>query len=331
MIEQLEHQLSQPSPADIDAMARLDNDLIILGVGGKMGPTLVRRACNVSNEAGIKREIIAVSRSRPAASSAGFRHIPADLLDPSTVRRLPDAANVIYLVGRKFGSSGNEALTWAANTVVPVLTAERYADSRIVALSTGNVYPFMSPSSGGATEYTPLAPVGECAQSALARERILEYFAQEKNLRAVILRFNYAVEPSYGVLVDPTLKMLNKTPIDLTVGYVNFVWQGDANSIAIRALHYRQSPSRVFNVTGAETHSVRTLATPIGNASGIDPVFENHESTTALLNDSSEGRRIFGEPSGDAGECIRRTVPWLQAGGSTLGKATHFETRSGKF
>ncbi len=328
-IADLEELLSRPSAADIDELAHLDGDILCLGAGGKMGPTLVRRALRASRESGRKGDIIAVSRS--GEFPEGVRHIAADLLDPAAVQRLPQAPNVIYLVGRKFGSTGNEPLTWATNAAVPVLVAGRYAGARIVVLSTGNVYPYVPGDSAGATEATPLAPVGEYAQSALARERLFEYYSKTHQTRMAIIRLNYAVEPRYGVLVDIATKILRRAPIDLTTGYVNIIWQGDASSVCLRALNYCKSPPRVINVTGSETHSVRQLAQRIGQQLGLDPTFSGQEAATALLSDASECLKLFGAPSVGVDEAIRRTVDWLVAGGVTLGKATHFEVRSGKF
>ncbi len=328
-IEELEEFLSRPSPADIEAMGQLQGDILVLGAGGKMGPTLVRRAWRASQQNGRRREILAVSRS--GAFPAGVRHIAADLLDPAAIRRLPDAPNIIYLVGRKFGSTGNEPLTWATNAAVPVLVGERYAGARMVVLSTGNVYPYVPAFSGGATETTAPAPVGEYAQSALARERLFQFYSNTHATRIVIIRLNYAVEPRYGVLVDLAAKILNRTPIDLTMGYVNVIWQGDANSVCLRALPHAESPARIINLTGAETHAVRDLARRLGTHLGIEPVFTGQEAETALLSNASACRKVFGEPSVDMDEAIRRTVDWVVAGGATLGKPTHFETRSGQF
>ncbi|QOY91261.1 NAD-dependent epimerase/dehydratase family protein [Paludibaculum fermentans] len=327
--ETLEELLSRPSAADIEALATLDGDILVLGAGGKMGPTLVQRAWRASQESGRPRQVFAVARS--GAFPAGVRHIAADLLDPAAIQRLPDAPNIIYLVGRKFGSSGNEALTWATNAAVPVLVGARYPGARIVVLSTGNVYPFVAHDSGGATEATQPAPVGEYAQSALARERIFEYYAQAHSTKVAIMRLNYAVEPRYGVLVDIATKILNRTAIDLTMGYVNFIWQGDANSVCIRALQHCESPARVFNLTGTETHSVRSLAQQIGERLGLEPVFSGQEAETALLSSSASCRSVFGPPSMPVEVSIQLTLDWLGAGGTTLGKATHFETRSGRF
>ena len=293
-----------------------------------MGPTLVQRAFRASVASGRKREIIAVARSGEFPSAV--RRIAADVLDPESVKKLPDAPNIIYLVGRKFGSAGNEVMTWATNAMVPVLVGLRYRHSRIVVLSSGNVYPFVQPGSGGAIETTPPAPLGEYAQSVLARERVFEYFAQVDGTRVAIMRLIYAVEPRYGVLVDIAAKILGGTPLDLSMGYVNVIWQGDANSICLRALCHCEAPARVFNLTG-DIHSVRDLARRIGERLRRQPVFVGEEADTALLINSGACRELFGAPQTEIAEMIERTARWLEGGGTTLGKPTHFETRNGRF
>lgn len=328
-VEEVESLLSRPSSADIEFFGRLEGDVMVLGASGKMGPTLVHRALLASQASGRPRRIIAVSRSGSYAE--GVTHIQADLLNPAGIRDLPDAPNIIYLVGRKFGSTGNESLTWATNAVVPARVGERFASSRIVALSTGNVYPFVPVDSGGAVESTVPAPVGEYAQSALARERIFEHYAQGQGTPVVLVRLNYAVEPRYGVLVDLARKVLARQPIDVTMGHVNIIWQGDANSVCLRALELCASPARFLNLTGPETLLVRDLATRIGKAAGIQPEFTGQESPTALLNNAAECARIFGPPSVSVDQAIAYTVEWLMGGGATLDKPTHFEVRSGRF
>jgi nucleoside-diphosphate-sugar epimerase len=326
-VEEVEELLSRPNPADVAMFARLEGDLMVIGASGKMGPTLVRRALRASGAG--KRRIIAVSRS--GGYPDGVEHIAADLLDPAQVRALPFVENVVYLVGRKFGSTGNEPLTWATNAIVPAWVGERFGGARMVALSTGNVYPFVAVDSGGATEETATAPVGEYAQSALARERVIQYFSQTNGLRAALIRLNYAVEPRYGVLVDLARKVLAREPVDLTMGYVNVIWQGDANSVCLRALEICESPARILNLTGGETLAVRDLASRIGAAAGVEPLFSGSESPNALLSNASECVRLFGEPVIGVDEAIQHVVSWLQGGGETLGKPTHFEVRSGKF
>ncbi len=327
---ELEDALSRPSAADVDAVKSLEGDIMVLGAGGKMGPTLVRRAARAVKEAAKRTRVYAVAR-RAGQYGEGVDSIGADLLDRAQISSLPDAPNVIYLVGRKFGSTGNEPLTWATNAIVPVWVAERFAASRIVALSTGNVYPFVPVASGGATEQTPTAPVGEYAQSALARERIFQYFSDTRGTRIALLRLNYAIEMRYGVLVDIATKVLDRTPIDLAMGYANVIWQGDANSVCLRALSVADSPARVLNLTGPELMSVRSIAEQFGSLFGVDPVFTGAEADTALLSNASECHRIFGPPAVKAVELMPAIAEWLRAGNRLLGKPTHFETRSGRF
>jgi len=328
--QEIEDLLSAPSEADIAAFAKFEGDLIVLGAGGKMGPTLVRRARNAADASGSKLRIYAVARSGPVGVDR-VEHIPADLLDRKQVLELPDAANVVYMAGRKFGSTGNEPLTWAVNAIAPAFVAERYRDSRIVAFSTGNVYPFVPVDSGGATESTTPAPIGDYAQSALARERVFEYYSAQYRTPMVLLRLNYAAEARYGVLVDIASKVLSRSPVSLEMGYVNIIWQGDANSACLRSLLLCSTPPLVLNLTGAERLSVRRLAEDFGRRFGIEPVFEGVESPNALLSNSSRFRELLGSGHKPLGELMDLVAEWLTSGGRTLGKPTHFETRSGTF
>lgn len=328
--EQLEELLARPTPADVEAAAQLSGDVVVLGAGGKMGPSLLHRLRRAAAEAGRPLRISAVTRSGQTFGP-GIEPIAADLLQRAHVQALPDAANVIYMVGRKFGSTGNEALTWAVNTYTPALVAERYAQSRIVAFSTGNVYPFVPVASGGATEATLPAPIGDYAQSALGRERTFEYFAQTNGTPVTILRLNYAVEPRYGVLLDIATKVQQGQPVDLAMGYVNVIWQGDANSICLRSFPLCSSPARILNLTGPETLSVRELALQFGRLLGVEPVFTGQEAPTALLNNAAECQRLFGPPTVSPAEVVAMVAHWVQTGGRTLNKPTHFETRTGQF
>ncbi|HEX8984949.1 MAG TPA: NAD(P)-dependent oxidoreductase [Bryobacteraceae bacterium] len=327
---ELDTFLAAPSEADVEFMRRLKGDLIVLGAAGKMGPSLVARAKRAATEAGSQTRVIAVTRSG-APVAEGVETIAADLLDRAQVSRLPDARNVIYMVGRKFGSTGNEPLTWAVNALVPALVAERYRGSRIVAFSTGNVYPFLPVESGGATESTRPAPIGDYAQSALARERIFEYFSDKDGTPVLILRLNYAVELRYGVLVDIAQKVLAGIPIELAMGYVNVIWQGDANSVCLRSLEMAASPACALNLTGTELLSVRRLAMDFGHRFAITPIFEGEEGPNALLSNAALCRERFGSPAVSVPEMVDMIAQWLPAGGRTLGKPTHFETRTGSF
>ena len=314
-------------------MAALDGDLLILGVAGKMGPTMAMRARRAAPKG---KRVIGVSRfsnagSRAVLEAAGVETIASDLLDEGALDRLPDAANVLFMTGRKFGSTGDEGLTWAMNTFMPGMAAARFRNSRIVAFSSGNIYPFTPVTSGGATEACGLAPVGEYAQSVLGRERMLQYYSGCYGMPMVILRLNYAIDLRYGVLLDIGTKVFERTPIDLTMGNANVIWQGDANSVALRSFAHVRSPPLVMNLTGPETISIRDVAMRFGRHFGVEPAFTGTESQSALLNNASLCHRIFGYPSVTPDEMIEWTARWIGMGGATLGKPTHFETRDGKF
>lgn len=321
---QLDEALTAPHPEDIECVAKLPGDILVLGAAGKMGPSLVRRVERAVAAAGVSKRVIAVSRS-------GAGGIAADLLDERSVAALPDAENVLYLAGRKFGSTDNAPLTWATNTWTPALAARKFRGSRIVAFSTGNVYPLLPPASGGATEATPAAPVGEYAQSALARERIFEYFSAANNTPVTLLRLNYAIDLRYGVLLEIGQKVFTRSPVDLTMGFVNVIWQGDANSVCLRALALCTAPPRILNLTGPEILSVRDLARRFGEHFGLEPVFQGEEGATALLSNAAECRRLLGPPRVGIDEMVAMTASWIRGGGRTLGKPTHYETRDGAF
>ena len=330
--QQLEDILSQPSEADIKAMASLEGDLLILGVAGKMGPSLARRA----RRACAKKRIIGVARfSTPGIErylqDAGIETISLDLLEPGALARLPDVENVIFMAARKFGSTGNESLTWAMNAWLPGLVAERFRFSKIVAFSTGNVYPLTPVAEGGASESTPPEPVGEYGQSALGRERMFEYFSNRYGTQVALLRLNYAIDLRYGVLLDVGQKVFERRPVDLRMGHANVIWQGDANSICLRSFAHCQSPPFVLNVTGAETVSIRSVARRFGERFGIQPLFEGSESATALLSDASRCHELFGSPSISLDQMIDWIADWIGMGGVTLNKPTHFEVRDGRF
>jgi nucleoside-diphosphate-sugar epimerase len=336
-MDQLEEVLSRPRAADVSAMKQVQGDLLILGVGGKMGPSLARLARRASDDAGVRRSIVAVARfsnqELPAELSRhGIETIACDLLEPGALNRLPDIPNVIFMAARKFGSSGAEHLTWAMNTYLPGLVAERYRNSRIVAFSTGNVYPLRSAAEGGANESTPVGPIGEYAQSALGRERMFEYGSSRHGTPVAILRLNYAVELRYGVLVDIGRAVFEHRPVALSMPLVNVIWQGDANSWCLRSFAHCQSPPLVLNITGPETLSVRQVAADFGRHFGIEPSFgvESNDSTS-LLNDASRANSMFGPPDVSTAEMIACIADWIREGGLMLNKPTHFQTRDGRF
>jgi nucleoside-diphosphate-sugar epimerase len=333
---ELDHLLSTPSPADLSAMSALTGDLLILGVAGKMGPTLAVRAARAVTESGAPVKVIGVSRfsdpnARAQLESAGIETIAADLLDSDQLDALPEAPNVIFMAARKFGSTGDEALTWAMNTWLPAQVARRYRDSRIVAFSSGNVYPLVPVSSGGAMEETPPGPIGEYAQSVLGRERLFEHFSKVYGTPGVLLRLNYAVELRYGVLYDIARKVFDRRPVDVTMGHANVIWQGDANSVCLRSFDLCASPTAVLNLTGPETLAVRDVAAGFGARFGVDPIVQGTEAETALLNNASRCTELFGPPAVTVDQMMDWIAAWIEQGGETLNKPTHFEARDGKF
>lgn len=328
---ELEDLLSRPSDRDEVAMRALRGPLLILGAGGKMGPTLAMRA----KRAGAAH-VIAVARYSSAGirmqlEKAGIETVAEDLLNPDALQRLPEAPHVIFMAAMKFGTSGAEHLTWAMNTYLPGLVAHRYRESEIVAFSTGNVYPLTPIATGGATEESETNPVGEYAQSALGRERMFQYGSHKYGTRGVLLRLNYATELRYGVLLDIGQKVFQGKPVDLSMGMANVIWQGDANSACLQAFQYCASPPLVVNLTGPEALSVRWIAHEFGRHFSIEPRFDGSEATTALLSNSSRAIRLFGYPTVAPSEMIEWIAGWIREGAPTLGKPTHFETRDGRF
>jgi len=329
-IAALEDELSRPNEADCAFMRALEGDLLVLGAGGKMGPSLAVRA---RRAAGSRARIIAVSRfssgeARQLLASAGVETIASDFLDRAQVARLPDCANILFLAGRKFGSMENMPLTWMINTLAPALVAEKFQNARIVVLSSGNVYPF---SVNGCGEEMRPAPVGEYAQSVLGRERVFEYFSHRDGTPMTIIRLNYAIDLRYGVLLDIGRRVWQQRPVPLAMGGVNVIWQGDANSVILRALALAAVPPCILNVTGPEVLRVRWIAERFGAAFGIAPQFEGSAAETALLSDASRCCRLLGPPLVDARQLIQWQAEWIRAGQPTLGKPTHFEVRDGAF
>jgi len=333
---ELEEFLSRPSDADVAAIAQLDGDLLILGAGGKMGPGLARRARRAAQKGGVCKRIVAVARFsdprlRESLASDGIETLASDLLHPGALSQLPDISNVIFMAARKFGTTGAEDLTWAINTYLPGLIAERYRASRIVAFSTGNVYALRHAMQGGAVESTPAAPEGEYAQSALGRERMFEYGSRQWGTPVAILRLNYAIDLRYGVLLDIGTAVFERRPIDLRVALVNVIWQGDANSICLRSFALCQSPPCFLNLTGPETLSVRYIAEEFGRRFCVQPTFSSEEMPTALLSNAARAHQMFGYPTVTISEMIDWTAAWISSGGARLNKPTHFEVRDGKF
>lgn len=334
--EQLEQLLTAPNAADIDFVGRQRGDFVILGAGGKMGPTLARRLRLAIQSAGGSQRVIAVSRfesgpARDELESAGVEIIAADLLDPEAVRTLPKAENVLYLAGRKFGSTADPELTWAMNALVPAWVADHYRASRIVAFSTGNIYPFVSPEQGGSVETDVPAPRGEYAQSCLARERVFQYYSVKYGTPCLLYRLNYAIDLRYGVLVDLARQVLAGQAVDVSVPAFNVLWQGDANSYAIRSLELCESPARALNVTGPETLSTRRAAEFFADRFGCELRLKGEPGPLALLNNAGACHAALGYPSMSASELMEAVAVWVKAGGTTLNKATKFQVTDGKF
>ena len=332
-VEELEEFLSRPSQALIDDLATVEGDFLILGVAGKMGPTLARLA----KRAAPGRRVVGVARFSDAGlrrriEGWGIETVQCDLLDRRAVAALPKLANIIFMAGRKFGSTGREELTWAMNTWVPTIVAENFPSSRIVAFSTGNVYP-LSPVGGPAPDEAarPGASSGEYGQSCLGRERLLQYFSGRDQWPGRIIRLNYAIEPRYGVVYDVAAKVMAGTPIDLAMGHVNVIWQGDANAQALRALCHSTCPITPLNVSGLETVSIAELASGLGARLGTAPVFSGEAAETALLTDARAARALFGAPIVGLETAIDWIADWVARDQAALGIPTHYETRDGQF
>lgn len=335
-LEELENRLSTPSERLVEDIKNIKGDILILGVGGKMGPSLARLARRALDETGSDQRVIGVSRFSQGSlqeelEAAGVETIAADLTDEAELKQLPEVENVIYMVGKKFGTSGQEHMTWAMNSYLPGRVAKKFKKSRIVVFSSGNIYPFVPVFSGGATEDTVPGPLGEYAQSCLGRERIFEHFSRIYEIPMLIYRLNYAVEMRYGNLLEIARSVYQKKTIDLKMGHMNIIWQGDANEIAIRSLLHCNTPPKILNVTGPETISIRWAAEEFGRIFGAKPVFENEEESTALLNNASHSYQLFGYPSVSLMQMIEWTAEWVQLDGETLDKPTHFQVRSGNF
>lgn len=333
---QLDDLLSAPLDADVQAMRELSGDLLVLGAGGKMGPSLARRARRALEVGGIRKRVIAVARfSNPALPAElerdGIETVAGDLLVPGVLESLPDCPNVIFMAAKKFGTGGHEGLTWAMNTYLPGRVAERFRNSRIVAFSTGNVYALSPLAHGGSVESDATGPVGEYAQSALGRERMFEHFSELHGTPVILLRLNYAIDLRYGILLDIAQKVRAGHPVNVTMPAVNVIWQGDANSICLRSFQLAASPPLKLNVTGPETVSVRWLANEFGERFGTGVATEGAEASTALLSNAALCHSHFGYPSVGLRRMIDWVAAWVRMGGATLGKPTKFEQREGRF
>jgi len=332
--QQLENVLTTPDEALVAAIGALKSPLVVLGAAGKMGPTLCRLAKRAADQAGHDLDVLAVSRfSDPSVrddlEAHGVRTARADALNPADLHALPDSENVVYLIGMKFGTSNDPSMTWAVNTLAPAYAAERYRAARIVALSTGNVYPLAPVSAGGSRETDPLTPLGEYANAAVARERILEHASKSHDIPICVIRLSYALDLRYGVVHDLAQRVWNGQPIPLANGHFNAIWQGDANALILRSFGLASAPPTAINLTSPAIHSVRDIATRLGALMGKAPQFEGEESGTAFVSNTRRMIERLGEPATPIDTVLRWTAEWLAQGGRSLGRPTHFETRDG--
>ncbi len=335
-VAELEARLSEPTDAVIATLRSVPGDLILLGVAGKMGPTLARMARRASDAAGTPRRIIGVSRFTDASQMSalnahGIETIRCDLLDEAAVAQLPEVENVLYCAAMKFGATGNESLTWAMNTWLPSVVCRKFRHSRIVAFSTGNVYGLVPVSTGGSIETDTPHPVGEYAMSCLGRERMFEHFSRTLGIPTALLRLNYACELRYGVLVDLARKIWTGQPVDLAMGWFNCLWQGDANALTLQSLALTATPPVVLNLTGPELLRVRDVAEELGRRLDRPVTFTGTEGDSALLNNARTTLTRLGPPRVPASELLTWVADWVQRDGPTLGKPTHFESRDGRF
>ena len=334
--QQLDEILSRPTEDLIEMISGLDGDILFLGVAGKIGISMAVMAKRAVDLSGTKKRVIGLSRfsqenQMKVLEKAGVEIMRGDLLDPEFVKGLPKVKNIFFLAGMKFGSEENLSLTWAINAYLPGLIANHFSGSRIVAFSTGCVYPLVPVSYGGSKEADKPDPVGEYAQSCLGRERMFQYGSIRHNTPVILIRLNYAVEMRYGVLVDIAMKVKTRTPVDLTMGHFNVIWQGDANAMILKALNYCQSPARILNITGQEILSVKDVAIQFGRLLGIEPEFTGKESETALLSNAEESFKLLGYPEVRVEKMIGWIADWISNDRPLLNKPTHFEVRDGKY
>lgn len=334
--EKLNHLLTTPSEELVADIKKLNGDIMILGAGGKMGPTLAVLAQNAIYKAGLNHRVIAVSRFNDPLVVDYLREnnvhmVSADLLAPNGLKNLPDVENIIFMAGKKFGTEGNECFTWAMNTWLPVKVVERFPNSRFVVFSSGNLYPQVNTSSGGATEETRTSPIGEYVMSCQGRERMFEYAAKSSGLKVSIFRLNYAVDLRYGVLYDMANHILENEPISVTTPSFNCIWQGDANEAALRSLLHASTEIFRLNVTGPETAGVRETAEKLGQLLGRRPIFTGEPEETAYLNNAGKMYSMFGYPRVCLNTLIEWQAQWIQDGGRALNKPTHFEERKGSY
>jgi nucleoside-diphosphate-sugar epimerase len=335
-VDQLEDLLSEPTEGVVRTVGNLVGDIVILGAGGKIGPTLARMAKKASDKAGVARRVIGISRFSSSKleetlNANGVETLRCDLLDRHSLAALPDAANLVFMAGMKFGSTGQEWLTWAMNSFLPGLVADRYHKSRIAVFSTGNVYGLSPVAGRGSREEDTLNPVGEYAMSCLGRERMFEHFSRRNGTKMSILRLNYASELRYGVLLDIAQRVYAGQPVSLSMGYLNTIWQAEASAMSLESLGCATSPPNAINITGPDILSVRSVAEEFGKSFGKAVRFEGAESSDALLSNARKSFGLFGSPRVSSQQMIDWIADWVKRGCPTLAKPTHFEDRTGHF
>ena len=334
--EKLDEVLCEPSDRLIADIAKIEGDIMILGAGGKMGPTLAMLAANAIKKGGLKKNVYAVSRfsnasARAEMESKGVKTISCDLEKADEIAALPDVPNIIFMVGRKFGTDGGEALTWGMNAAVPVLVLERFRRSRFVVFSSGNVYALADSFSGGSLETDRVRPIGEYTQSVLARERVFQYYAKKYGTKVLLFRLNYAIALEYGVISDIAKKVYEEKPVGLDNACFNCIWQGDANEYAIRSLLLADNPPKILNVSGPETIGVKSVALKLGELLGKEVTFTGEPCVNAYLENTTECHRLMGYPKVTLGEMIGYQAEWIRDGGEYINKPTHFEERKGSY
>lgn len=330
-LEALTEKLTTPTPKTIEAVSRIDGNCMILGVGGKMGPNLAELLIRAGVKDLIGVDLFPNPEVQTYLENLGVRCIKCDLLDEDAVARLPEAANVFLLVGFKFGATGKEPFLWTMNSYLPARLMARFKNSRVIYLSSGNVYKFTPVTGTGANETDEVDPIGEYAQSRLGGERMVQFQSLRNGTKTLIVRLFYSTELRYGIILDVAQKIKSQIPIDLSMGHVNQIWQGDAVNYLAQLFPLCESPAAVINLTGPEILSVREIAGKLSELMGIEPVFTNTESETALLGNSTRLYRDFGKPATKPETIIQWVANWVMNEGQTLGKPTKYELRTGKF
>lgn len=329
--------MSTPSDRLIADMKLIDDDILILGCGGKIGPSLAIMAKRAMDAAGLDKRVVGASvfdqtETVEKMRAAGVEVIESDLSNPAQLSALPEIKNVIYMVGRKFGTYQDPSMTWAINVLLPAKIAERYPDSNMVVFSTGNVYRYMELDSGGSCEDDQLAPVGEYGQTAMGRERVFEHFATRNAMKVLLFRLNYAIDLRYGVLFDLAKDIMDRKPINLDVGFFNCIWQGDVCEYAIRSLLHCKNPPEILNITGPETISIQWAARKMGELLGQEPVYsENNQAEKAIFSNVNKMTALMGYPKMSLFPMMEMVAEWVKSGGKTIDAPTHFETTNGKY